>query len=117
MLEPVAAAMLQARASLRAEYAKLHRMLLRIVRADAVCRRFMTAPGIGAVVAVSYRTAVDDPTRFHKSRDLGPYFGLTPSKYQSGEVDRTGEGLLLSCGALGIRPDQADIDIPKDNRR
>ena len=32
-------------------------MLLRIVRADAVCRRFMTAPGIGAVVAVSYRTA------------------------------------------------------------
>src|SRR5262249_20798997 len=36
MLEPVAAAMLQARASLRAEYAKLHRMLLRIVRADAV---------------------------------------------------------------------------------
>ena len=90
MLEPVAAAMLQARASLRAEYAKLHRMLLRIVRADAVCRRFMTAPGIGAVVAVSYRTAVDDPTRFHKSRDLGPYFGLTPSKYQSGEVDRTG---------------------------
>jgi transposase len=90
MLEPVTAAMLQARASLRAEYAKLHRMLLRIVRADAVCRQFMTAPGVGPVVAVSYRTAVDDPTRFRKSRDVGPYFGLTPSKYQSGEVDRTG---------------------------
>ena len=101
MLEPVAAAMLQARASLRAEYAKLHRMLLRIVRADAVCRRFMTAPGIGAVVAVSYRTAVDDPTRFHKSRDLGPYFGLTPSKYQSGEVDRTGR--ITKVGDVMVR--------------
>ena len=39
MLEPVAAAMLQARVSLRAEYGKLHRMLLGIVRADATCRR------------------------------------------------------------------------------
>jgi len=38
MLEPVTAAMLLARSSLRSEYAKLHRMLLRIVRADAVCR-------------------------------------------------------------------------------
>ena len=101
MLEPVTAAMLQARASLRAEYAKLHRLLLRIVRADAVCRRFMTAPGIGPVVAVSYRTAVDDPTRFRKSRDVGPYFGLTPSKYQSGEVDRTGR--ITKVGDVMVR--------------
>jgi transposase len=46
--------------------------------------------GPGPVVAVSYRTAVDDPARFRKSKELGPYFGLTPSKYQSGEVDWTG---------------------------
>ena len=90
MLEPVTAAMLQARASLRTEYAKLRRMLLRIVRDDTVCRRFMTVPGVAAVVAVTYKTAVDDPTRFGKSKELGPYFGLTPSKYQSGEVDWTG---------------------------
>jgi transposase len=93
--------MLLARSSLRTEYAKLHRMLLRIVRADAVCRRFMTAPGVGAVVAVSYRTAVDDPTRFRKSRDLGPYFGMTPSKYQSGEVDRTGR--ITKVGGVMVR--------------
>jgi transposase len=90
MLEPVAAAMLQARVSLRTEYGKLHRMLLGIVRADATCRRLMTVPGVGPVVAVSYKTAVDDPARFRKSKELGPYFGLTPSKYQSGEVDWTG---------------------------
>ncbi len=90
MLEPVAAAMLQARVSLRAEYGKLHRMLLGIVRADTTCRRLMTVPGVGPVVAVSYKTAVDDPARFRKSKELGPYFGLTPRKYQSGEVDWTG---------------------------
>ena len=53
MLEPVAAAMLQARVSLRAEYGKLHRMLLGIVRADTTCRRMMTAPGVGPVVAIT----------------------------------------------------------------
>ena len=56
---------------------------------------------IGAVVTVSYQTAVDDPTRFHKSRDLGPYFGLTPSKYQSGEVDRTGR--ITKVGDVMVR--------------
>ena len=74
VLEPVTAAMLQARASLRAEYGKLHRLLLRIVREDTVCRRFMTVPGVGAIVAVTYKTAIDDPARFRKSKDLGPYF-------------------------------------------
>jgi transposase len=76
-------------------------MLLRIVRADAVCRRFITAPGVGAVVAVTYRNAVDDPTRFRKSKDLGPYFGITPSKYQSGEVDRTGR--ITKVGDVMVR--------------
>jgi transposase len=91
MLEPIAAAMLQARASLQAEYGKLHRMLLDVVRNDTVCRRLMTVPGVGPVVAITYKTAIDDPERFHKSKDVGPYFGLTPSRYQSGEVDRTGQ--------------------------
>jgi transposase len=74
-------------ASLQAEYGKLHRLSLRLVREDTVCRRFMTVPGVCAMVAVTYKTAIDDPARFRKSKDLGPYFGLTPSKYQSGEVD------------------------------
>lgn len=39
---------------------------------------------------MTYKAAIDDPKRFHKSKDVGPYFGLTPSKYQSGEVDWTG---------------------------
>ena len=101
VLEPVTAAMLQARASLRAEYGKLHRLLLRIVREDTVCRRFMTVPGVGAIVAVTYKTAIDDPARFRKSKDLGPYFGLTPSKYQSGEVDWTGR--ITKVGDARVR--------------
>jgi hypothetical protein len=57
MLEPIASAVLQALAGPRTEYNKLHRMLLTIGRGDSVCRRFTTASGVGAVVAVTYKTA------------------------------------------------------------
>src|ERR1700745_3542785 len=50
----------------------------------------MSAHGVGALVAITYRTAVDDPGRFGKSRTVGAYFGLTPKKYQSGETDVDG---------------------------
>jgi hypothetical protein len=50
----------------------------------------MSAPGVGPLTAVAYVTAVDEPSRFRRSKDLGPYLGLTPRRYQSGEVDRTG---------------------------
>jgi transposase len=91
MLERVAGAMLSARATLQAEFNKLHKAMLSIVRADAVCRKFlMTAPGVGPVVAITFKSAVDDPTRIKKSKAAGALFGLTPRKYQSGETDVTG---------------------------
>ncbi len=83
-------AMLTARAVLWGEFTKLHREMLRIARADKVCQRLMSAPGVGALVALTYRSAVDDPARFQKSSTVGAYFGLTPKKYQSGETDRDG---------------------------
>jgi transposase len=47
-------------------------------------------PGVGALVAVTFTSAVDDPARFRRSRAVGAHFGLTPKKYQSGETDVTG---------------------------
>jgi transposase len=90
MLERVAEPMLRAREALRAEYHVLHRAVLAIVRADATCRRLMTVPGVGPLVAVTFGSAVDDPARFGRSRAVGAHFGLTPKKYQSGETDVTG---------------------------
>jgi transposase len=90
MLEQIAEPMLRVRAALRAEFADLHRRLLGIVRRDEVCRLFMTVPGVGPVVAVTYKTAIDDPGRFRRSKDVGAHFGLSPKKYQSGETDWTG---------------------------
>jgi transposase len=90
MLETVTGAMLTAREALLAEFMRLHRRMLAIVRADAVCRRLMTAPGVGALVSITFRTAVDEPDRFKSSKAVGAHFGLTPKRYQSGETDVTG---------------------------
>ena len=89
-LERIAGAMLPARAALKAEYEKLHKAVLAIVREDAVCRRLMTVPSVGPLVAITYKSAMDDPSRITKSKAAGALFGLTPRKYQSGEKDITG---------------------------
>ena len=74
----------------------MHRRLLAIVRDDDVCRRLMMIPGIGPVVALTYRATVDVPARFRNSKAVGAVFGLTPSKYQSGEINRP--GAISKCG-------------------
>jgi hypothetical protein len=48
------------------------------------------------VVALTYRATVDVPARFRKSKAVGAVFGLTCSKYQSGEIDRSGR--ISRCG-------------------
>jgi transposase len=81
---------------LREQVGTLHRRLLVIVRDDDVCRRLMTVPGVGPVVALTYRATVDVPARFRNSKAVGAVFGLTPAKHQSGEVERS--GAISRCG-------------------
>jgi transposase len=45
---------------------------------------------MGGLVALTFRSAVDDPARFKHSKAVAAHFGLTPKKYQSGETDVTG---------------------------
>jgi transposase len=90
MLEQIAEAMLVARATLLEQFNKLHKAVLKIARHDDICRRFMTTPSVGAIVAITYKSALDNPHRIKKSRNAGPLFGLTPKRYQSGETDVTG---------------------------
>src|SRR5947199_2500567 len=81
---------------LREQIVILHRRLLAIVRDDEVCRRLMTTPGVGPVVALTFRVTVHVPARFRKSKSVGAVFGLTCAKYKSGQIDRSGS--ILRCG-------------------
>src|SRR5882724_2193524 len=98
--------MLIVRRTLREQIDILHRRLLAIVRDDEVCRRLMTVPGVGPVVALTYRATVDVPARFRNSKAVEAVFGLTPSRYQSGEINRTGaynRGMKKAIVALARR--------------
>lgn len=93
--------LLTVRAVMRQQLAALHKMLLSVVRDDPVCIRFMTMPGVGPVVALTYRASVDQPHRFVHSRDVGAHAGLTPKRYQSGEIDY--DGGISKCGDAMLR--------------
>ena len=50
---------------------------------------------------MTFKAAVDDPGRFKRSRDVGAHFGLTPKRYQSGEIDRPGR--VSKAGDMMVR--------------
>lgn len=89
-LELAVESLLHVRDVLLQELRRLNRTLLDVAKSDPVVRMLMTAPGVGAIVALSFRSAVDDPARFRRSRDVGAWLGLTPSRYQSGRTDHSG---------------------------
>jgi transposase len=72
-----------------------------MARDDAKAKLLMTTTGVGAVVSLTYASAIDDPGRFKKSKQVGAHFGLTQRKYQSGEIDITGR--ISKIGDKGVR--------------
>jgi len=66
------------------------KMLEKQANHDPVCKALMSIPGVGVLTALSFKTAIDDPSRFRRVADVGAYLGLTPRKYQSGDVDKNG---------------------------
>jgi len=82
--------LLDARVALYQHYLELDRRVKRAASHDEVCMRFMTVPGVGPIAALTFKAAVDDPSRFKSSRTVAAHFGLTPRRYQSGESDNPG---------------------------
>lgn len=82
--------LLEAWRALRAQVIELDKRIMREAKADPVVRLLATAPGVGATIAMTYAAVIDDPRRFAHSRNVGAHLGLTPRRYQSGEVDRQG---------------------------
>lgn len=62
----------------------------RRVKADPTCRLLMSVPGVGALSALAFVSTIEDPARFLRSRAFGAHLGLTPRRYQSGEIARSG---------------------------
>ncbi len=93
--------MLEVREKVRREIAALYRKLLDLARNDVDSRRSMTVPSIGPITALAFHSAIDEPSRFRRSRSVGAYVGLTPRRFASGEVDWTGR--ISKCGDRMLR--------------
>ena len=79
----------------------LDRRAMAWAREDKACQRSMSVPGIGPITALAFHTAIEDPGHFQRSRSVGAFFGLTPRRYQSGEIDRSGR--ISKCGDRMVR--------------
>jgi transposase len=84
------APLLELRAAALAQVRHYDRMLRAFARADAVCRRLMTVPGVGVLTAVGFRATIETPERFRRAADVPVALGLTPRIDQSGETERCG---------------------------
>jgi transposase len=93
--------LLEARKAIEQQVGDLDRKVLKLARYDAQVRRFMTAPGVGAITALCFKATIDDPTRFKRSRSVGAYVGLTSRRHSSGEVDWSGR--ISKCGDAMLR--------------
>ena len=90
VLAPAVEPMLQVLTATRAQLAAYDKTVRQWARESEIARQLMSASGVGTVVALTYMSAAGDPARFKRSASVAAYFGMTPARYQSGEVDRPG---------------------------
>lgn len=100
-LEMIAEALLSVHSVLLREFKVFEKRVRSMARLDAKARLLMSTPAVGPIVALSYASAIDDPARFTSSKQVGPHFGLTPRKYQSGQTDVTGR--ISKIGDASVR--------------
>ncbi len=96
MLRDLFESLLQTLGALRERKRRFDRQLEGIARNSQTCRLLMSAPGVGPLTAIAFASTIEDPSRFRRASDVGAYLGLTPTRYQSGEVDIGGR--ISKCG-------------------
>ena len=89
-LEPILTPLIESLEALEVHIACSSRQLAAQAAADPVAARLMTAPGVGPITALVFKTSIEDPGRFARGEDAGAFAGLAPRRNQSGERDRMG---------------------------
>jgi transposase len=100
-LQVIATSLLAVHAVLLREFKGFEKRVRIMARNDERTRLLMSTPGVGALVALTYVSAIDDPGRFTSSKQAGAHFGMTPKRYQSGQTDITGR--ISKIGDQSVR--------------
>jgi len=89
-LKPLLDPLINALSGIEFELKKLAKQVKRQAAGDLVCKRLMTVPGVGPITALTFKSSIEDPARFKRACDVGAYAGLTPRRFQSGDMDTMG---------------------------
>ena len=73
--------------SLHQQLRALDREIEAIAKRYPVVRKLKAVQGVGTLTSLAFVLSLDDSSRFKKSREVGPFVGLTPRKRASGEKD------------------------------
>jgi transposase len=110
-------AMLRTVETLHEQIGGLDKQIRQLVRQDGACRRMMTAPGAGVLTSLALRASLDDADRFPHSAEVGPYLGLTPSRHQSGALDRRGSITKQGDGLVRAYLYEAAVSLLERQKR
>lgn len=104
---------LQALQAVQGQLRQVSKKLDSIGKANERVQQLQSAAGVGPRLAEALVAQFDDPRRFKNSKEVGPYLGLVPKQWQSGETERLGhitrEGsrviraLLVEASWAGLR--------------
>lgn len=87
--------------TLSAEIRALDHRLEQIAAADPVVERLQTVPGVGPIVAMTFRATLDDITRFAHAGKVSAALGLVPREDSSAE--RRHRGHITKAGPSELR--------------
>ena len=121
-LAPAVTPLLEVIADLTRRIAQAEAQLAAITRErHPVALRLQQPAGVGPLTALAFVLLIEDPSRFHKSRDVGAYFGLVPRLDESGDStpqlriskagDEFGRRLLVSASHYILGPFGPDCDL------
>lgn len=107
--------------AMRTYLEKVDERLELTAREHPICRRFMEIPGVGPICALSFYSAIEEPSRFKRNSDVGAYLGLVPKVRQSGQnmvrmrISRMGSAMTrghLGTAALQhLRYAKSDLQV------
>lgn len=120
-LSEIMLSLLEAWRTTRLQSVELGRQLVAQARQEKACQPLMSIPGVGAITATAFVTAIENPGNFRRSRSVGAWLGLTTRRYQSGEVDYDGHisrrgdrhvrSLLYEAATVILTRSLADSDL------
>ena len=129
-MRPALVPLLEELGAIHQRIKKLDETVAKIAQGYPAVERLTRVDGVGTLTALAFALSIDDPRRFKKSRDVGPFVGLCPRKHSSGESDpqlsitravvasRICSTMWFVHGSLPCGSDRSEISVttPKRSR-